>query len=172
MALITLADAKDHLRITSDDDDADLLLKVEQASDIVLGYLKGRRLIVDTITRTGAVATITTHGAHGLATGNTVTLFGVNEPEYNGVFTVTVTSTTVFTIPVTGTPDSPATGTIGLTAVQPWTDQTVPLRVQAAVMMVVGHLWRFRGDEDMAVDESLWKSIERLLMRDRDPAIA
>ena len=118
------------------------------------------------------MATITTHGAHGLSTGNTVTLFGVTQPEYNGVFTVTVTGTTTFTIPVTGSPDSPATGTIGLTAVEAWTDLTVPSRVQAAVMMVLGHLWRFRGDEDMGIDAALWESIDRVLMRDRDPALA
>jgi hypothetical protein len=172
MALISLYDAKAHLGITWNHDDAALALKAEQASDIVLGYLKGRPLAIDEITRVGSVATIITHGAHGLSTGATVTIFGVNEPAYNGVFDVTVTSTTAFTIPVTGAPDSPATGTIRATAVPSWTSQTVPYRVQAATMKVLGHLWRFRGDEDMKVDAALWESIEGLLKRDRDPAIA
>ncbi len=40
MALITLQDAKEHLRVDHDLDDADILLKMEQASDIVIDYLK------------------------------------------------------------------------------------------------------------------------------------
>lgn len=171
-ALVTLTVAKSHLRITSSAEDAAITRTSEQASDIILSFLKGRRIVVYGITSVGALATVTTSGAHLLTTGNTVTFYGADQPEYNGVFTATVTSGTVFTIPITGSPASPATGTIGLNVVPSWTDATVPARVQAAVLMVLGHLWAFRGDEDMAVDEALWASIGRLLMRDRDPALA
>ncbi|MYZ41414.1 phage gp6-like head-tail connector protein [Achromobacter sp. KS-M25] len=40
MTLVTLEDAKAHLRIDSDDDDADLLLKIGAASSSVLNYMK------------------------------------------------------------------------------------------------------------------------------------
>jgi len=40
MALITLEQAKRQLRIDHDDDNADLLLKMEQASAIVVDYIK------------------------------------------------------------------------------------------------------------------------------------
>lgn len=40
MALITLAEAKDHLRVVSDDDDSDVWLKAQAASDFIVDYLK------------------------------------------------------------------------------------------------------------------------------------
>lgn len=171
-ALVTLPVAKAHLKVFHHDEDADIERKADQASDIILSYLKGRRLDVEEVTSTAGVATVTTRGVHGLATDDVVALFGMAEPEYNGAFEVTVTSTTTFTVPITGEPASPATGVIGLTVPRGWTDATAPLRVQAAVLMVLGHLYKFRGDVDMAPDEALWKSIERVLAQDRTPAMA
>lgn len=64
------------------------------------------------ITRSSAVATVTTASAHGLRVGDYVTISGATETEYNGTFAVaTVPTTATFTYAVTGTPDSPATGT-------------------------------------------------------------
>jgi hypothetical protein len=40
MALITLEQAKQQLRIDYDDQDADLIMKMEQASAIIVDYLK------------------------------------------------------------------------------------------------------------------------------------
>ena len=40
MALITLADAKAHLRVDGSDDDADVQAKLNEASAIILDYLK------------------------------------------------------------------------------------------------------------------------------------
>lgn len=72
---------------------------------------------VTSITRSGATATVTTGVAHNLVTGNKVVIRGANEPEYNGGSkVVTVTSTTTFTYTVSGTPATPATGTITCTA--------------------------------------------------------
>jgi hypothetical protein len=39
-ALVTLEEAKAHLRILSDDEDPDIQLKVNAASDILLDYIK------------------------------------------------------------------------------------------------------------------------------------
>lgn len=64
-----------------------------------------------TITRSGSTATVTQTG-HGLATGNVVRVRGADQPEYNGIFTITVTGTDTYTYAVTGTPATPATGTI------------------------------------------------------------
>jgi hypothetical protein len=71
------------------------------------------------ITRSGAVATVT-ETAHGRAVGDSVPILGANETEYNGTHVVaSVLGANTWTFAVTGTPTSPATGTItaGISAV-------------------------------------------------------
>lgn len=69
-----------------------------------------------TITRAGAVATVS-HTGHGMATNDKVMINGADQPEYNGVFQITVTGANEYTYAVSGTPDTPATGTIDATFV-------------------------------------------------------
>jgi len=57
------------------------------------------------------------HTAHGLATGDEVSISGVDQSEYHGVKTITVTGVNSYTFTVTGTPATPATGTPVATAV-------------------------------------------------------
>lgn len=64
-----------------------------------------------TITRSGSTATVT-HTAHGMLTGDKVVIRGANEHEYNGVYTITVSDANTYTYTVSGTPATPATGTI------------------------------------------------------------
>ena len=67
---------------------------------------------VSSITRSGTTATATTGAAHGLASGDWVTIAGADQGAYNGSFRITVSSATVFTYTVAGAPATPATGTI------------------------------------------------------------
>lgn len=69
-----------------------------------------------TITRSGATATVT-HTAHDLTTGDYVDINGANENEYNGTHQITVTGANTYTYTVSGTPATPATGTIDSTFV-------------------------------------------------------
>ncbi|MCK5641924.1 MAG: hypothetical protein KAJ19_14065 [Gammaproteobacteria bacterium] len=69
-----------------------------------------------TITRAGAVATVS-HTSHGMATNDKVMINGADQPEYNGVFQITVTGANSYTYTVSGTPATPATGTIDATFV-------------------------------------------------------
>jgi hypothetical protein len=59
-----------------------------------------------------------------------------------------------------------------------WTEATLPLHVRAAVLYLLTHHWKHRGD-DMSPTESggtpdadVWDSIDRILARSRDPALA
>lgn len=67
---------------------------------------------VTSITRSGTVATVTTSATNALSTGQTVTIAGAVETDYNGSFVITVTSGTTFTYTVANSPTTPATGTI------------------------------------------------------------
>jgi hypothetical protein len=67
---------------------------------------------VSSITRSGSVATVTTSSAHGFSNGDSVAINGAVQPEYNGVYTITVTDPTHYTYTVSGTPATPATGSI------------------------------------------------------------
>lgn len=63
-----------------------------------------------TITRASSTATVA-HTAHGYRTGKVV-ISGANQGEYNGVKSITVVDEDSYTFSVTGTPTTPATGTI------------------------------------------------------------
>lgn len=52
-----------------------------------------------------------------------------------------------------------------------WTEATVPLPVQAAILLMVAHLDQNRGDV-MDQDEHVWNAINRQLVGYRDPALA
>ena len=80
---------------------------------------------ISTITRGGTgnlTATLTTSVAHGLVTGNRVTISGATEANYNGSYAITVTGATTFTYTMATAPTANATvvGTytvIGITGV-------------------------------------------------------
>lgn len=64
-----------------------------------------------TITRSGSTATVA-HTAHGMVTGDYAVIRGANQQEYNGPFAIANISTNAYDYTVTGTPVTPATGTI------------------------------------------------------------
>lgn len=64
-----------------------------------------------TITRSGPTATVS-HSAHGLATGQKTIIEDADQAEYNGIQTITVVDADSYSYTVSGTPATPATGTI------------------------------------------------------------
>ena len=64
---------------------------------------------ISTITHVGTTATLTTAAAHGLITGNQVTITGATESNYNGTYVITVTGSTTFTYVMASAPTSDAT---------------------------------------------------------------
>lgn len=69
-----------------------------------------------TITRSGSTATVT-HTAHDLSNGDKVFIEGADQSEYLGVKTISNVSTNAYDFTVSGTPTTPATGTITSTTV-------------------------------------------------------
>lgn len=67
-----------------------------------------------TITSVGLTATVTSPIQLSLATGNTVTITGAIEPEYNGSFVITMITDTTFSYTLPSATTTPATGTISL----------------------------------------------------------
>ena len=67
---------------------------------------------ITSITRASTTATATTYGKHGLDDGQKVIISGASPTAYNGEKTITVTSPTTFTYTVSGSPSTPASGTI------------------------------------------------------------
>lgn len=67
---------------------------------------------ISTITRGGTgnlTATVTTASAHGLVTGNQITVTGASPSQYNGTFIVTYTGANTFTYVMTSAPATNAT---------------------------------------------------------------
>jgi len=69
-----------------------------------------------TISRSSSTATVS-HTSHGLQTDEYVEILGATQPEYNGVHQITYVSDNSYSFTVSGTPDTPATGTITATFV-------------------------------------------------------
>jgi hypothetical protein len=69
---------------------------------------------VQSITRSGSTATVTFATAHGFASDGLtiVRVAGADQAEYNGDFQISNVTSTAFDITVSGTPATPATGTI------------------------------------------------------------
>lgn len=66
-----------------------------------------------TITRSGSTATATwVGGSHPFVTGQKVVHSGATQTEYNGAVTITSTGASTYTFTVSGSPATPATGTI------------------------------------------------------------
>lgn len=75
--------------------------------------ISARIINVLSITRTGVTATVTTSSAHDLSSFVPVTISGADQTEYNVTDTeILVTGLDTFTYTVSGSPTTPATGTI------------------------------------------------------------
>lgn len=66
---------------------------------------------ITSITRVDSTATAT-KASHGFQSGQRVTISGASQAEYNGTVLITSVTTNTFTYTVSGTPVTPATGTI------------------------------------------------------------
>lgn len=99
-----------------------LTVTVKDASD--LSNIENARVLMEaaaggdlqeeascTIARSGSTATVTL-SSHKVLDGSTVIIRGAEQDEYNGLFTVTGVTVNTFTYTVSGTPATPATGTI------------------------------------------------------------
>ena len=64
------------------------------------------------ITQSASVATVTMTQPHYLTTGELISVAGATQAAYNIQAAITVTGANTFTYPITGSPASPATGTI------------------------------------------------------------
>lgn len=80
-------------------------------TDITGGFQK-LQFPVTSIARSSTTATVTTPKKHGLDDGQKVILSGASPTGYNGEKTITVTGATTFTYTITGSPSTPASGTI------------------------------------------------------------
>lgn len=106
--LVTLDQAKRHLRIYHDDENIDVAEKAEQASDIIIDYIK--------------------------------------RPDHGWT-----------------------------NAVDPSTPSDAPSLIKAAVLLQLGYIWEYRGDEEpefVQADGYLPRAVTSILHRYRDPAYA
>lgn len=88
----------------------------------------GASWAVQSLTRSSSTATVTTTGSSITpGVGDTIVIHGATETEYNGVFTVlSKPSATSATFTVSGTPTTPATGTITVGVARTWMNRFTP----------------------------------------------
>ena len=103
---------------TVEDEDGASIVQANNKVYIYRGW-EGESVAITSITRSGSTATVTSTTRHGLFNGFKVRIRGAAQAEYNGDFTASVSSPTVFTITVSGSPATPATGTLSLNKLKP-----------------------------------------------------
>jgi uncharacterized phage protein gp47/JayE len=84
-------------------------LEYETEGDVTIS---AQTISVSSINRSGSTATAVTASDHNLGSGVAVTIAGADQSEYNVTEDITVNGLASFTYPVSGTPVTPATGTI------------------------------------------------------------
>lgn len=94
-------------------------VRFNTTTGIYEGSLSTAGAVIDTITRVGPVATLTTLTNHGLVTGDYIFVSGATPSAYNGGYNVTVTGATTFTYTMASTPGSDAT-VVGSYAYAAW----------------------------------------------------
>ena len=103
-ATVTVVNART-VRVTAKDaDDAAVI----QNARVLLYATTGTSVTITRVSTTASVA----HTAHGYANGQKAAILGANEGEYNGIKTISNVSTNAYDYTVSGTPATPATGTI------------------------------------------------------------
>ena len=90
----------------------DTTIEYTTSSTSVTGAFQTLKFPVTSITRATTTATVTTPIKHGLDDGQKVILSGATPTAYNGEKTISVTGDSTFTFTVSGSPTTPATGTI------------------------------------------------------------
>jgi hypothetical protein len=96
-------------------------------------------LLPASITRSGLVATLNTSPTpHGFTTGQRIVVLGADQPEYTGSRTVTVLDAFRATFQVTGSPATPATGTIKVSAPGALTAAVAGGSIVTTVPMLLG----------------------------------
>ena len=108
------------------------------------GYT-GTAKAIASMTRSGTTATVTTSAAHGFTKGQRITIVGADQDDYNGSHLATVTGATTFTFTVTGSPTTPATGTMTATYLG------IPDRFFQAMKLWMAHLFRPESGNDVMV---------------------
>lgn len=87
-------------------------LRINEAVQYLYTRIANKVFNVSSLTRVASTATAVTIEKHGFSNSNIVTISGAIETAYNGTFSVAVIDDYTFTFTVTGTPTTPATGTI------------------------------------------------------------
>ena len=90
----------------------DTTIQYTSTSTSITGAFQTLQFPVTSVTRSSTTATVTTPVKHGLDDGQKVILSGSTPTNYNGEKTISVTGETTFTFTVSGSPSTPASGTI------------------------------------------------------------
>lgn len=111
---------------------------------------------VTSLTRSNSTATATVSN-HGLSTGDSATISGANQAQYNGTFEITVVDVDTFTYTVTGAPATPATGTIIAVFAAPFTTimQTIKNQITLLEVGLAALVTAFGGLADQAMTQNV-----------------
>ena len=90
----------------------DTTIQYTSSSTAITGAFQTLQFPVTSVTRSSTTATVTTPVKHGLDDGQKVILSGATPSAYNGEKTISVTGESTFTFTVSGSPTTPASGTI------------------------------------------------------------
>ena len=97
---------------TTESTNTDTTIEYTATGTTITGAFQKLQFPVTSVTRSSTTATVTTPKKHGLDDGQKIILSGATQTAYNGEKTISVGSPTTFTFTVSGSPATPATGTV------------------------------------------------------------
>jgi hypothetical protein len=85
------------------------MTRYNRTTNVYESYVGVAGQTISTITFVATTATLTTSSAHGLSSGNVITVSGASPSNYNGTYSITVTGTSTFTYVMATAPATNAT---------------------------------------------------------------
>jgi len=153
-------------------DRSGLFSEIDTGVELSAGILSDDSIVIEatSLTSSAGVATFTATSNHGLLSDDVITIYDVDETEYNVTAVVTRTGATTFTFPIKGAPTSPASADSNLPTSLTYDFDNLKKTVTITSSSFSTPLTTITLNANEIPDASV--TIDKLIYRDKPPAFS